>query len=152
MSVNAFLSKQTLLILFGFLLQLFSTNIIVEKAKEVFTTGEHSESSILQLWQMIWTVVDINELPGKSLKDCQLRRITLTHISTKEDSEVPRRHGPSAKRQQQIVRMAVEAKAQNALLSQEDLAEILDTDIRTIRWDIKLLRGKDIMVPIRQGL
>ncbi|HID02958.1 MAG TPA: DUF1670 domain-containing protein, partial [Desulfobacterales bacterium] len=36
-----------------------------------------------------------------------------------------------------------------ALLTQEDLAEILDTDVRTIRRDIQALRRKEMMVPTR---
>jgi hypothetical protein len=45
---------------------------------------------------------------------------------------VRRRYGRSAKGQQQILRMTVEAQDQQALLTQEDTAEILGTDIRTI--------------------
>ena len=59
----------------------FESDIIVEKAKEVFAIGDHTESGILQPGQMIWTVVDINEPPGKPLKEFQLRRITLTQLS-----------------------------------------------------------------------
>ena len=127
----------------------FESDIIVEKAKLAFAIGDHSESGILQPGQMIWTAVDINEPPGKPLKDCQLKRITLTHISPQEDSEVRRAHGPSAKRQQQVVQMAVEAQDQHALLTQEDLARILDTDIRIIRRDIQALRDNDMLVPTR---
>lgn len=127
----------------------FESDIIVEKAKEVFAIGDHSEGRILQPGQMIWTAVDINEPPGKPLGGCQLRRIILTHIAPKEDAEVRRAYGPSAKRQQQILRMTVEAKDQQALLTQEDLAEILDTDVRTIRRDIQALRRKEMMVPTR---
>jgi len=46
-------------------------------------------------------------------------------MQPKEDAEVRRQYGPSAKRQQQILRISVEAQDQQALLSQEDLAEIL---------------------------
>lgn len=127
----------------------FESDIIVEKAKEVFAIGEHSEGNILQPGQMIWTAIDLNEPPGKPLKSCQLRRITLTHIAPKEDPEVRREHGRGAKRQQQILRMSVEAKDQGALLTQEDLAEILDTDVRTIRRDIKALHAAGMMVPTR---
>jgi DNA-binding transcriptional regulator YhcF (GntR family) len=45
--------------------------------------------------------------------------------------------------------MAVEAQEQQALLTQEDLAEILDTDVRTIRRDIQQLRQSGIFVPTR---
>lgn len=127
----------------------FESEIIVEKAKEVFAIGEHSETNILQPGQMVWTAVDMNEPPGKPLKSCQLRRIILTHIHPKEDAEVRRSYGYSAKRQQQIVRMAVEAQDQKSLLTQEDLAQILDTDVRTIRRDIKKLLEQGLCVPTR---
>ena len=98
---------------------------------------------------MIWTALDINEPPGKPLISSKLRRITLTHINAKEDNEVRRLYGRSAKRRQQIVRMTVEAQDQQALLTQEDLAEILDSDVRTIRRDIQHLRKEGIAVPTR---
>lgn len=127
----------------------FESEVIVEKAKEVFAIGDHAEGNILQPGQMIWTALDMNEPPGKPLKACKLRRIILTHIKPKEDAEVRRSYNRSAKRQQQINRMAVEAQEQQALLTQEDLAEILDTDVRTIRRDIQHLRERGISVPTR---
>jgi len=127
----------------------FESEVIVEKAKEVFAIGDHSEGNILQPGQMVWTALDINEPPGKPLKSCKLRRIILTHIKPKEDTEVRRTYNRSAKRQQQITRMAVEAQEQQALLTQEDLAEILDSDVRTIRRDIQYLREQGITVPTR---
>jgi len=127
----------------------FESEVIVEKAKEVFAIGDHAEGNILHPGQMIWTALDINEPPGKPLKACKLRRITLTHINAKEDNEVRRLYGRSARRRQQIVRMAVEAQDQQTLLTQEDLAEILDSDVRTIRRDIQHLRKEGIAVPTR---
>lgn len=127
----------------------FESEIIVGKAKEVFAIGDHAEGNILQPGQMIWTAVDINEPPGKPLKHCKLKRIIITHINPKEDTEVRRQYGKGAKRQQQILRMTTEAKDQQALLTQEDLAELLGTDVRTIRRDIQSLQKKDISVPTR---
>lgn len=127
----------------------FESDIIVEKAKEIFAVGAHAEGNILHPGQMVWTAIDINEPPGKPLKRCKLRRITLTHIDPQEDTEVYRSYGPSAKRRQQIMRMAVEAQDQQALLTQEDMAQILDTDVRTIRRDIQVLREQGISVPTR---
>lgn len=127
----------------------FESDIIVEKAKEVFAIGDHAEGNILHPGQMVWPAIDINEPPGKPLKHCKLRRITITHIDPKEDAEVRRQYGRSAKRQQQILRMTAEAQDQRALLTQEDLAEILGTDVRTIRRDIHSLRKKDFSVPTR---
>ena len=127
----------------------FESDIIVEKAKEIFAVGAHAEGNILHPGQMVWTAIDINEPPGKPLKHCKLRRITLTHIAPQEDTEVYRSYGPSAKRRQQIMRMAVEAQDQLALLTQEDMAQILDTDVRTIRRDIQILREEGVSVPTR---
>ena len=127
----------------------FESEVIVEKAKEVFAIGEHAEGNILQPGQMIWTALDLTEPPGKPLTACKQRRIILTHIQPKEDAEVRKIYGRSAKRQQQINRMAVEAQDQQALLTQEDLAEILDSDVRTIRRDIQQLRQRGISVPTR---
>jgi len=127
----------------------FESDIIVEKAKEIFAIGDHAEGNVLQPGQMVWTAVDLNEPPGKPLKNCKLKRIIITHTSPKEDAEVRRTYGPSAKRQQQLVRMSVEAQDQRALLTQEDLAQLLDTDVRTIRRDIHSLRKRGILVPTR---
>lgn len=127
----------------------FESDIIVEKAKEVFAIGDHAEGNVLHPGQMVWTAVDIAEPPGKPLKQCQLKRIVITHINAAEDAEVRRSYGPSAKRCQQILRMSVEAKDQGALLTQEDLAVILDTDVRTIRRDIQRLGKQNIFVPTR---
>ena len=155
----------------------FESDIIVEKAKEVFAIGDHAEGNVLHPGQMVWTAIDIAEPPGKPLKQCQLKRIVITHINAtedaevrkaygrrarfdlpikfgggymfSEDAEVRRSYGPSAKRRQQILRMSVEAKDQGALLTQEDLAVILDTDVRTIRRDIQQLRNQNIFVPTR---
>jgi hypothetical protein len=88
----------------------FESEVIVEKAKEVFAIGDHAEGNILQPGQMIWTALDMNEPPGKPLKACKLRRIILTHIKSEEDAEVRRLYSQSAKRQQQINRMALKPR------------------------------------------
>lgn len=127
----------------------FESDIIVEKAKEVFAIGDHAEGNILQPGQMVWTAIDSSEPAGKPLAHCRLKRIIITHIAPKEDAEVRRTYGPSAKRRQQIMRMTVEAQDQQALLTQEDLAVILDTDVRTIRRDIQAHSKQQIAVPTR---
>ena len=61
----------------------FESDIIVQKAKEIFAIGDHPEGNILQPGQMIWTAIDINEPPGKLLKHCKLKRIIITHMDPK---------------------------------------------------------------------
>ena len=58
----------------------FESEIIVDKAKEIFAIGEHAEGNILQPGQMIWKAIDLNEAAGKPLKECKLKRIILTHL------------------------------------------------------------------------
>lgn len=127
----------------------FEADVIVEKAKEVFAIGEYAEGAVLQPGQMVWLALSGQEEPGKPLVSCQLRRVILTHTSLREDSQVRQSHGFSARRQQQILRMASEAMEQGALLTQEDLAELLDSDVRTIRRDIRMLSQRGLQVPTR---
>ena len=98
---------------------------------------------------MVFLAVDANEPPGKPMKDYQMNRVVLTLQNRTEDLECHNLFDTKSKRQQQICRMAVEAKDQNSLLTQEDLGELLGTDVRTIRRDIKDLRERGIVVPTR---
>jgi biotin operon repressor len=123
--------------------------IIVEKAKEVFALGEHAEGNVLQDGQEVFFAVAAEAAPGMPIRECAKRRLVLTHISRVEDLEALREFGSSAKRQQQILRMAGEAQEQRAYLSQEDLALLLDCDVRTIRADIRRLAQRGLTVPTR---
>jgi translation elongation factor EF-1beta len=128
----------------------FEASIITEKAQEVFQLGVYEERQALRPGQMIWQAIEENEPPGKPLRECRFKRIRLTVLAIEEDLEVLRNHGHSAKRGQQILRMTQEAVDQGALLTQEDLAMLLDSDVKTIRTDIKRYQQKHgIVVPTR---
>lgn len=128
----------------------FEASIITEKAQEVFKLGDYQEDTALQSGQMIWQAISEDEPPGKPLSECLFKRIRLTVLSIEEDLEVLRSHGHSAKRGQQIVRITQEAMDQGALLTQEDLALLLDCDVKTVRTDIKRYREKyGIVIPTR---
>jgi len=75
----------------------FESEIIVEKAKEIFAIGEHAGGNILQPIQMIFTAIDCNEPHEKPLKRCKLKRIVLTQICQKEDTEARRQFGRPTK-------------------------------------------------------
>ncbi len=107
----------------------FETQIIVDKAKEVFCIGEHSENGKLEVEQMIWHAVEAKEPPGKPLKECQMKRVIFTYFKP-SDEEVYRLYGLEAKRKAQISRMTTEVMDQEAYLTQEDLATILGHDVR----------------------
>lgn len=127
----------------------FESQIIVEKAREIFCLGEHAEERVFQDGQMVFFAVSEDAPPGASIEGCHRVRVVLTHLKRDEDLQVLKEYGASAKRRQQLMRMATEAREQGALLSQEDLALILDCDVRTIRADIQKLRAEGIHVPTR---
>jgi hypothetical protein len=128
----------------------FESAIIVKKAKEAFRVGEFSDGRVLQDGQMVFYAVSADAPPGVPIERCRKLRIVLSHLNRKEDIETLKRHGAAAKRRQQIMRLAVETYEQGALLTQEDLALLLDSDVRTIRSDIHRLReDQNIVVPTR---
>jgi hypothetical protein len=128
----------------------FEAGVITEKAQEVFRLGEYSEERSLQPGQMIWQAISEQEPAGKPLRECRFKRIRLTVHSLSEDVEVLKEYGHSAKRGQQIIRMTQEALDQGALLTQEDLAVLLDSDVKTIRVDVRRYQAEHgILVPTR---
>lgn len=120
----------------------FEAEVISEKAEVVFALGGYAEDQTLQPGQMVWRAIRANEPAGKPLLACEFVRIRLTVHSLEDDAEVRRKFGLGAKRQQQIARMCLEARDQGALLTQEDLATLLDCDVKTIRNDIKAYQQK----------
>lgn len=129
---------------------LFEAEVIANKAHEVFRLGPYGDDSTLQPGQMIWRAIDANEPPGKPLSACIFKTIRLTVHSTIEDREVKNKYNASAKRSQQMMRICTEAFDQGTLLTQEDLAELLDCDARTIRNDQQRFQKQyDILIPTR---
>lgn len=127
----------------------FESEIIVDKAKEVFCIGEYSETRTLKPGQMMWLAVSADEGPGKEITKCKMNRVVLTYVDLKEDEELYRLYGLGAKRQAQILRMTTEAMEQGAYLTQEDLSRILGSDVKTVRNDIRKLKSEGITVPTR---
>lgn len=127
----------------------FESQIIVTKAKEAFRVGEWSEGRILDDGQMVFHALSALAPPGVPVEKCPKVRVVLSFLRRKEDLEVQLREGASARRRQQILRLAVEAQEQGGLLTQEDLAFLLGRDVRTIRADIATLREQQLVIPTR---
>lgn len=128
----------------------FEAQVISQKAQEVFRLGQHNEDNTLQPGQIVWQAIVEREPAGKPLRECQFKTVRLTLHSIEEDREVLVMHGHSAKRGQQCMRMATEALDQGTLLTQEDLAALLDSDVKTIRTDIKRYQQQHkILIPTR---
>ncbi|MBD3243183.1 MAG: DUF1670 domain-containing protein [Chitinivibrionales bacterium] len=129
----------------------FEAQIIAQKAQEAFRVGPYADRDApLQPGQMVWRAIAEDEPPGKPLQSCRYEQVVLTVHSIEEDREVFNKHGRSAKRAQQILRMCSEAQDQGALLTQEHLAWILDCDVKTIGKDIKSYQQlHGVLIPTR---
>lgn len=103
--------------------------------------------------QVRYSCVRSDEGAGKPLSACRKVTVTLTllHADDKKDLRgFADPGGMSAEvRQRRLVRVVEEARAQGGLLTQEDLAEILMCDPRTIRRDIKDLKQRGFELPTR---
>jgi len=82
------------------------------------------------------------------LAECRLVFVKLT-LFAEEDRKVLKEKGLITLRRRRIIRMSHEALDQGALLTQEDLAELLTTSVRTVRYDIAHLREKGVNIPTR---
>jgi DNA-binding CsgD family transcriptional regulator len=120
---------------------------LVEKVHEVYF--EYPTDTPIRSGQLRYECVAATEGAGKPLEECRLTPVVLTLIG-KGDIELKDAKGARALRQHKIVRLAEEACGQDGYLSQEDLALILDCNVRTIRRDVRKLREQHgILVPTR---
>lgn len=85
------------------------------------------------------------------MRECTLARVALT-IHDPGDIEIHNKAGADGLRRHCVLRMTEEAREQDGLLTQEDLARLLHCDVRTIRRDVKAFREKGIVVATRGTL
>jgi len=119
---------------------------LVEVVKEVFFT--EPQDNPLRSGQMFYECAEASEGAGKPLRECRLARVVLT-IHAPEDIPIAGRQGAEGLRRHCILRLTEEAREQDGLLTQEDLARLLFCDVRTVRRDIKEFRQRDIVVATR---
>lgn len=99
--------------------------------------------------QMKYSCLQINEPAGKPLKDCQMKTVVLTVFEAQDDQQLPYREKDASitRRRRRLMRISEEASSQGGLLTQEDLAQLLMCDVRTIRRDIAELKKSSIVIP-----
>ena len=121
------------------------TNII----DEIFF--QNSDMVTLRSGQMKYSCVAKSEPAGKPLDQCKMSTVRLTLFNKDDKQELPCKSKQASidLRRRRLLRITEEASEQNGLLSQEDLAEILMCDVRTIRRDIAELKQIEIVVPTR---
>jgi hypothetical protein len=124
-----------------------TSRAVLEAAKQVLlATGSNGKVSE---GQMRVTAVSVDEPSGKPLGSMKKVGVVVTVDGGIEDLEVSARFGPVHLRRLRLLRMAEEAVDQGGVLTQEDLSRLLQTDVRTIRRDVAVLRGEGHWVPTR---
>lgn len=105
----------------------------------------------IQAGQMKYSCVAASEPPGKPIKECQMVTVTLSLLLNEDTEELPFKAKDASieTRRRRLLRICDEAREQGGLLSQEDLAKLLMSDVRTIRRDIAELKRQGIIVPTR---
>lgn len=128
----------------------WEAKVLVDEVKDVYFSG--LEGRPPNSGQIRYSCVSSDECAGKPVKECRMVSALLTLID-KDDrpgvSEAGHVDGLRSLRQKKIMRMTEEARDQGGLLSQEDLAQLLSCDVRTVRRDVRELRRKDIVVATR---
>jgi transposase len=98
--------------------------------------------------QIIRYAVACKESAAKPIKHCKLKPIRLT-THAKDDLEVYKKLGTPGLRKTLVSRLAWEAYEHDALLSQEDLADLLYVTRNTVRRIIEEYRKEGISIPTR---
>lgn len=128
----------------------WESKVLVELIEEVYFSELNSKE--LKPGQIKYQCISDKEGAGKPLKKCKMATVNLTLFDQKDQGDFSSENNKDRSvelRRRRLARITEEAKEQGGYLSQEDLAEILMCDVRTIRRDIRALKGLEIVVPTR---
>jgi hypothetical protein len=121
----------------------WEAKVLVQIVSEIYFTDP--ARAPLRHGQLYYTCVKIEAGAGVPLEKCPLTSVTLTLLGTDD----PKSTDATRLRQHRVGRLCEEAREQGGLLTQEDLAQLLGCDVRTIRRDIAALKALGIHVPTR---
>ncbi len=124
----------------------WEAEVLVDVVQEVYFSEPKDRP--MQVGQMRYAYVAATEGAGKPLAACGLQTVVLT-VQAKEDIQIGARQGQAGLRRHRVLRLSEEAREQGGLLTQEDLALVLMSDVRTVRRDIGALRRDGIVVATR---
>lgn len=128
----------------------WEARILVDEVRNVYFSVP--ENAPLNSGQMRYSCVASGEGAGKPVRECSMVSVVLTLISPDDRPGVcdpGHVDGLEPLRQKKMMRITEEARDQGGLLSQEDLAQILSCDVRTVRRDVGELKRKGIVVATR---
>jgi hypothetical protein len=128
----------------------WEAEVLIESIEEVYFS--ELDKNQLKAGQIKYYCIAAEEGPGKPLKNCKMVSVILTLFDEKDkgDFSLDNNKDRSVElRRRRLSRISEEAKEQGGYLTQEDLAEILMCDIRTIRRDTKELKKLGVILPTR---
>lgn len=127
----------------------WEARVLVEAIEEVYFADPALREAAEG--QLKYSCVAIDQPAGKPITDCQMVTVVLTLFDPKDRGQLAYdgKQAAVALRHRRLMRITEQAREQGGLLSQEDLAEILMCDVRTIRRDVESLRQKGIVVATR---
>lgn len=119
---------------------------VLETARETYNLDKIDPTLLGQKGEVVRSVISREAKHGPPLKELPMVEVVLTLLEGREDEMIGRRQGEKALRQRRILRMTEECREQGGSLTQEDLADVLKVSPRTIRRDIKELKGTGFTV------
>ena len=122
----------------------WEARVVVDTLHEIYF--REPGTGPLRSGQIRYECLRATEGAGKRLKECALTSVVLSLVDP-EDIKI--RADMLKLRRQKLARLAEQAKEQGGLLTQEDLAQLLCCDVRTIRRDIKALKALGVIIPTR---
>jgi len=129
----------------------FEAKALTQVVKEIyFPLLENKSIENIRPGQIIVQAIDLNEPPGKPIKDCKFKNIILTLDNGLSDLGIRQNKGIGELRRERIKRVTREAFEQGTLLTAEDLAyKIFNLGYRTIIRDLAILRKNEDYIPLR---
>ncbi len=130
----------------------FEASAILETVHKVYAPY-FKTSGALKPGQILFQVVSIENGASIHLENCKQISVTLTLDAGEEDLKIREKEGVIGLRQYRIQRVCEEAFQQGGLLTVEDLANrLFNCGERTISRDLKALKEKNIVLPIRSTI
>lgn len=128
----------------GFELSPRASQGVLDAVKLLYRERPAEKSGRVSLW-----VVKRDAAVGKPLQELEKVAVWVTLHAGQEDLETYKQYGHAGLRRQKILRISEEIIEQHGVATQEDLARLLGTSVRTIRRDIAYLLQQDLRVITR---
>lgn len=128
----------------GFEMSPKQSTLVFETAKGILL--EHHQ---LERGKVAVVGVEMGQSAGKRMNEAKKREVVVTLDGGIEDLEYLGRHGRKELRRMQLLRMIDEGIDQGVVFSEEDLAKLLSTSVRTVKRDVRVLREDGCEVQTR---